>query len=535
MKQFIACILAAILLFAPGPIRAFAEESGEASLEEVISGIIAWKKTSVGLTAEEKLLSGPFSNETGTADLDWYVIGMSRFGAEEDYDAYLAHLRSYVQEQYQTENKLDRSKATEWHRITLAVLACGGDPTDMGTDAEGNRIDLIADGTYDRGKTASLGKQGVNGWIWGLIALDSMKYDVPVDASDTRESILAAILAEQQADGGWALSGGESSADLIAMALQALAPYQNREEVAAAVEKALTCLSQMQEESGGFGGWSGEDAESADQVMIALCALGIDPLTDERFLKNGNTVLDAILSYRMEDGGFLHARETDPENPSAQPDESNSMAGEQTLCALAALWRFQNGMTALYSFTDTENEPVATTMEAEDFREKVAALPEPLTLEQEETVDELLAAAAEMDDFEGKTECVAKLEAAETEIKERKGKIVGLNDQIHEELYPLENLTPYDLFSIQKLIPAYEALPEVDKAKIEDWDTVLAAKALMERESWMLAGILILMFTNFFFLFARLGDSPKAQAKRRRRMDELAARYGAEDPEKTKG
>ncbi|HPR39984.1 MAG TPA: terpene cyclase/mutase family protein [Oscillospiraceae bacterium] len=524
MKPFIACILAAILLFASGPIRAFAEESGEASLEEVISGILAWKKTSVGLSTEENLLSGPFSNETGTSDLDWYVIGMARFGAEEDYGAYLAHLRSYVQEQYQTENKLDRSKATEWHRITLAVLACGGDPTDMGTDAEGNRIDLIADGTYNRGKTASLGKQGINGWIWGLIALDSMEYDVPTDASDTRESILAAILEEQQADGGWGLSGEESAADLTAMALQALAPYQNREEVAAATEKALVCLSQMQQESGGFGGWNEEDAESAAQVMIALCALGIDPLTDERFLKNGNTVLDAILFYRMEDGGFLHTREEDPENPSAQPDESNSMAGEQTLCALVALWRFQNGMTALYDFTDTEYEQETAAISAEEFQEKVAALPEPLTMDQEETVGELLAAAEETDDFEGKAECVAKLEAAKEEIAGRKEAVAELNARI-ADLYPLENLTPYDLLEIRKLPPEYEALPEADRGEITDWDTVLAAKALMEREAWMLGGILVLIVANFLFLFASLGDSPKTRAKRRRRMDALAAPY----------
>ncbi len=71
----------------------------------------------------------------------------------------------------------------------------------MGTDDEGNRIDLIADGTYDRGKTASLGRQGINGWIWGLIALDSLRYEIPEGGYYSREDLITEILCRQLADG----------------------------------------------------------------------------------------------------------------------------------------------------------------------------------------------------------------------------------------------------------------------------------------------------------------------------------------------
>lgn len=537
MKQYVAIFLAAVILFMPGApgasgVRAFAEESAEVSTEEAAAGILAWKKAGAGLGAWEDLLSGPFTNGPGATDLDWYVIGMSRSGAEDDYGAYLEHLRGYVREQYKTENRLDRSRATEWHRIILAVLACGGDPTDMGTDENGARIDLVADGVYNRGKTASLGKQGVNGWIWGLIALDSMDYEVPQGAFDTRESILAAILAEQQADGGWSLSGQDSTPDLTAMALQALAPYQEQGEATAAVGRALEYLSQAQGASGGFGGWNGESVESADQVLVALCALGIDPLTDDRFIKNGHTVPDAVLAYRMEDGGFAHSWERDAENPSATPGESNSMAGEQTLYALAALWRFQNGKTPLYDFTDREKpagEPSG--MGTQAFLEKIAALSDPVTTGQGAAVEELLSAAERMEDFEGKAAYVARLETAKAEIAALREKIAALNEKIEETVYPLEDLTPYDLIAVGKLIPAYEALPEADRGQITDWDAVLAAKSLMEREFWMLAAILALALLNFIFLLAKLSGSPARQAKRRRGMDRLAARYEAENPE----
>ena len=83
----------------------------------------------------------------------------------------------------------------------------GGDPTNIGTDENGLPINLIADGTYDRGKTTPLGRQGINGWIWGLITLDSMRYNIPDGAYYTRDDIIIEILRQQLSDGGFALSG----------------------------------------------------------------------------------------------------------------------------------------------------------------------------------------------------------------------------------------------------------------------------------------------------------------------------------------
>ena len=38
-----------------------------------------------------------------------------------------------------------------------------------------------------------------------------------------------------------------------------------------------------------------ESSESCAQVLTALCSLGIDPQSDSRFIKNGNTVLDNLM------------------------------------------------------------------------------------------------------------------------------------------------------------------------------------------------------------------------------------------------
>lgn len=45
------------------------------------------------------------------------------------------------------------------------------------------------------------------------------------------------------------------------------------------------------------------------------------------FYKNGNTLWDGLMIYHMPDGGFVNSFAYDEENPSSEPDKSNSMAG----------------------------------------------------------------------------------------------------------------------------------------------------------------------------------------------------------------
>lgn len=341
-------------------------------LKEAAEGIINWKKEQRGLKPYENLFAHPFTENAGNAQADWYAFGMGRFGYPDNYPAYLSAAADYVSQRYLTPQKLHTFKATEWHRISLAVLAMGGDPSCIGQDENGAPINLIADGVYNRRDTASLGEQGVNGWIWGLLALDSLRYQVPEEASDSRRSIITAILSAQLPDGMFAYYPGEGDVDITAMALQALAPYYNSGEiygdsshdgdektavtVRQAVDRALEALSSRQRPDGDFYSWGTENVESTAQVLTALCTLGIDPMTDERFIKEGHTLLDGILKYRMEDGGFCHSFQSDPNNPNTHPAESNSMASEQVLYGLCALYRYENRMRNLYDFRE-EMEP----------------------------------------------------------------------------------------------------------------------------------------------------------------------------------
>lgn len=349
----------------------------------VTETLIEWKKGDVGSEKEGFLLNDKFLEQAGTTAGDWYPIALGRLGVNDNRSGYLAVINDNITQRYAGANKLDKAKATEWHRISLAVLASGGNPRKAGND--GN-IDLIADGTFNRVEngTGILGKQGINGFIWGLITLDSMSYEVPDDAFYSRDDMILNILNRQLSDGGWALTGSSADPDMTAMAIQSLAPYYNSEKVycyrnenisdtivekkvGQAVDEALQRLSEMQLKDGDFRSWGTENSESCSQVIIALCALGIDIFSDRRFItESGKTVYDGLLKYRNGDGGFLHSYAYDEENPAADPQKSNSMAGEQALCALAAISRSSARKRRLYDFRpEMSEDELASIKEAE--------------------------------------------------------------------------------------------------------------------------------------------------------------------------
>ena len=287
--------------------------------------VTGWRKTHSDMLDTVKTDELTFGSE-------WLVIALARSGRDVP-DSYYDSVVKAVQS---AKGQLSDKKSTEYARTILALTAIGKDPTDVGG------YDLLA-GLADMDDVTY---QGINGAIFALLALDSGKYDVPAAAEGgtqvTRDGLVAYILAQQLSDGGWALSGSSADPDVTAMALQALAPYRTGDEtVDAAVDKGVQLLSDMQLSDGGYSSWGTLNSESCAQVLIALATLGIDPVSDSRFVKNGLTVLDALLAYAVS-GGFRHTVD----------GEADAIATEQALCALTAYARLLDGKTALYDMTD---------------------------------------------------------------------------------------------------------------------------------------------------------------------------------------
>lgn len=277
---------------------------------------------------------------------DWTALILARNGWTAHSEAYLNGLWEYVSENYEKQGGLDTIKATIWHRITLTVLALGADPTCFGEDANGEPIDLIADGTYNWRMTDSLGTQGNNAWVYGLMAVDALGYEIPEHAKYNRETMIDNILACQLPDGGFHIGSGASEPDVTAMALQAIAPYyETQDAVTQSVDRALEYLSAQQNAQGDFGKGG---SESCAQVILALCALGIDPESDVRFQKPGGSALDGLLLYHTGEG-FSHLL----------GEKTNTLSTQQAAQALTALDRLRNGESRLYDFTDQQIQPFA--------------------------------------------------------------------------------------------------------------------------------------------------------------------------------
>ena len=240
---------------------------------------------------------------------EWYVIGLAQRGG---YDLSAAHtaLLNYLA----THNI--RAASTR-QKLALTLLALGSDHEFIGK--------TLAD---------SVGKQGLMSWVWGLHLLNNGC----VSPDYTADDFINTLLELRKEDGGWAITGNLADADATAMVVQALAPHRDNAEVAAAIDTALALLSSMQTARGGFFSFGVENAESAAQVIIALCGLGIDPATDARFIKNGVTVLDALNTYRLQDGSFSH------EIGGAVSESAKA----QAFLASVAHERFRAGQGSLY-------------------------------------------------------------------------------------------------------------------------------------------------------------------------------------------
>ena len=253
---------------------------------------------------------------------DWAVFDIARNALQEKEPMtgyYGEYYPSVVAKAKETEGKMDAKYATDYARITLAVTALGYNAADVGG------YDLTAplsDVAYVQG-------QGLNGAVYALIALDSGDY-----ASYARPDLLQIILDAQLADGGFNYGfGDDADPDMTAMALQALAPYVDDADVAAAAQKAVNCLAKLQTKDGGFpNAWGDPASETTAQVIMSEQTLLAQPenrngavAVKDAFGKGDGSLKANLLSYRLADGGFRH---------NMADAESNAYATEQALRAL---------------------------------------------------------------------------------------------------------------------------------------------------------------------------------------------------------
>ena len=299
-----------ILTAAPGALctRAYAVSGQE--IENEITEILRGELKTNGQTAVQGLIDGVYSENAGSTT-DWYVFSLIQYaGNKYDYSKYALALKK----------KGVSSSPTTKERYALNFAAMG---------ANSAYVKKIAN--------EEIGELGIMSNVFGLHLItngfSSSKY--------TADEVIEKLLSEQYEDGGWALntSVGVSDTDITAMTVQCLAPYYGRPAVKTAVDKAVNLLSTKQSDDGGFSSYySTKNPESAAQVIVALTSLGINPLTDSRFIKNENSAVDFMLSFRATDHGFAHT----------SGGTYNISATTQVLYSLVSIYRLQHNKGRLY-------------------------------------------------------------------------------------------------------------------------------------------------------------------------------------------
>ncbi len=284
---------------------------------------------------------------------DWTVFALARGGFDAPDGYFETYYSAACQAAAATGGVLHPRKYTENARAVIALSAIGIDARDIAG------FDL----TLPLGDFSGTLRQGVNGAIYALLALDSGAYPIPSapdgEVQATRRMYIDEILRRQLPSGGFSLTADPDKAtfsaekpepDMTAMALQALAAYASDPTVAEAIARATLCLSGMQQDDGSYTNFLGQkSAESSAQTIVAMCRLGIG-FDDARFVKNGRTALDALMDYYVPGKGFSH----DPDGSTV-----NLMTSEQCFYALVAAIRVENGQSALYDLGDITIAPGA--------------------------------------------------------------------------------------------------------------------------------------------------------------------------------
>ena len=285
----------------------------------------------------------------GTNAGEWTVFSLARgnyFAKDNayftDYYARIVETVNKIAAEVNMNGALDKNKSTENSRLIMALSAIGKNATAVG---DWNLVEA-----YSANGINWIKKQGMNGTIWTLIALDTGNY--ATSDPTIRQQCVDSILAARHDDGGWSLVTAKaqpSNVDITCMTLTALYPYRDQEAVATACAEAIEWLSESQLATGGFPYGQGETSESCAWAIVALTTWGINPDTDSRFIKDGNSPVDNLLTYYVEEEAmFEHGKGAG----------ANAMATDQSTYALVAYDRFINGEKALYDYSDVTIETV---------------------------------------------------------------------------------------------------------------------------------------------------------------------------------
>lgn len=317
MKKVFAAFLAVMILAQTVFVCAFAEETG-------------------GSVTVGQALAETAQYIMNNSKSDWEVLAVLRSNQPIDNMDFAEEYYKSIQEKLKEKNSPvlsgNETQLTDNSKAILTLSSMGINCRNIGGF---NIVEPLSN-------IDNIKAQGVNSAVYALLALDSAGYNT--SDSKTRIKLVEYLLSEQLENGSWAYSkewSPNGDVDITAMTVQSLAPYTaSDEKVKAAVDKALDYLKAQQLENGGYASYGSENCETTAQVIIALTSLGKDPALEEGFVKEQGNLINSLLSFYKQGGGFSHTKD----------GAVNGMATVQAMLALDSVKLLETGRT-LYDMT----------------------------------------------------------------------------------------------------------------------------------------------------------------------------------------
>ncbi len=341
LERFISILCAfAIIFMLNAPVIANAEDVTEEITEELHTEQDAAKPavTDAEISEMKDDLTGIVNNsltkESCVYGNEWAVMTAARAGVltEEMKTNYYDSLVSALQQTPELDGM-----ATTYARVIICLSSIDKNPADVNGV---NLLKMLSD-------IELAGAGDVNAVMYALIAFDCKNYEIPKadegKTQMTRDALVADILSHEISGGGWDWADTAPDPDMTSIAIQALTPYcDTNSEAKAAVDRGITVLSNMQNDDGSFSSYGWANACSTAQVITALTGMGINPLTDSRFIKNEHTIFDGLnLFYQKGQGVIGYGDELDL-----------AFSTVQSSYALVSYDRMLNGKTSLYNMNE---------------------------------------------------------------------------------------------------------------------------------------------------------------------------------------
>lgn len=338
MKKIISMVLAVAVMVCATSVFAKAEERNNP--KEAMQKTISYTTDIL------------FGEDEPTYMDEWYIFALARSG---DYsiqhllDAYYNNAEEdFIAKEGKYTDYSGADSLGEYVRVALTLIAMDRNINNFGGYDLLDKIIKADSSAYEQSSTSTLS--------YALKIIEFYEDEIQ-NANELKSIIIDEIMTRYIDDAGFTYMLGEWAAvdaDTTAQAIQGLAFYYGySDEVANALENSFLYLGEQQNsEDGAIMSWGASNPSSTAQVIITASLIG-EQAFDYFITDNGDTLIDGLLVFELEDGGYYE--------PYYGADAgSDYFTTSQVLQALVAYDRMISGKTDLFDFSDLEEEMVFT-------------------------------------------------------------------------------------------------------------------------------------------------------------------------------